>query len=151
MKIKYIVLIIILILSAGSSFYFLKPTQVKVIDGDYPLSNNYVLHTIQDLKSGNNETGFYDIEGYIVKDYTCPFCPEGDQCKPCMKDNIIVSEKKVYSDNNSLSDDEILLFVNGSKEFKLGEKYRFSIKLLNSKNINGKINYELVGLSRIVE
>ena len=147
MKEKYIMGIIILALVIGG-FYLLKPTQSVIVDRGYPASSNYEFYSIRDLKNKNLDVGFYDTEGYVVKKYECPPCPAGAQCKPCMRNNVVISENNIPLETYSLSNTELIIFVDYSQRFEMGKKYRFSIKLLDSKTTGESINdVELVGFN----
>lgn len=39
-------------------------------------------------------SGDFVTVGYVAGIYACPPCPQGAMCKPCMRDNIVISEKK---------------------------------------------------------
>lgn len=87
-----------------------------------------------------------NIEGYVVKISTCPPCPEGYLCKMCMRDNILVSENNVLTETYQLTDSNIVIFTEQTKQFELGKKYKFSIKILDYKSINQNLNdVEIIG------
>jgi len=75
-----------------------------------------------------------NIAGYIVKAYTCPSCPIGAQCKPCMGNNIVVSETNALRQTyDGLSSSEFILYTDQPTQFELGKKYLFSIAMENGK------------------
>ncbi|MDD3083698.1 MAG: hypothetical protein PHP82_01615 [Candidatus ainarchaeum sp.] len=121
------------------------------VEKTYPnIIQNNINTTISELKESFNIDKNYNIEGYVVKIYSCPPCPEGASCKPCMQDNIIISEKNFLLENYALSSTEIILFVENPKQFELGKKYVFSIKITNHNSTNELINdIDLVGYNKI--
>lgn len=141
---------VILIIIAGgvSCFRYKQQTpQVNIQNNTtYPQTSNFVFYPIHEIKLNKFDSGTYNTEGYVVKIYTCPPCPKGAQCKPCMKDNIVISENNKLLETYSLSDKEMILFVNSPKQFELGEKYIFSMKILNYKSTGEPINdVEVIG------
>lgn len=116
----------------------------------YPQATDYQSISIHELKRLNPESGFYNTEGYVAKIYSCPACPPGVICKPCMRDNIVISEQKITLDLYTLTDSELIIFVSNPKQFKLGMKYNFSIQIRDSRFLtNEHINNDvrLVGYS----
>lgn len=114
----------------------------------YPEIGSYRVIPIAELKDKKIHSGEYNIEGFVVKIYTCPPCPPGANCKPCMKDNIVVSTNNRKLETYSLSHQEVILFGKDVQQFKMGEKYRFSIKVTNEKTTGETINdLELLGYS----
>jgi len=119
--------------------------QIKV-SASVPSAKLYSLH---DFKRANFKKGAYYLQGYVVKVYTCPVCPNGAQCKPCMGDNIVISEyNRILSDYTYLGKSEVIIFVNNPRVFKLGRKYKFLVNVSDSKSTLEEINdLELVSYS----
>jgi hypothetical protein len=114
----------------------------------YPQATHYQFISIHELKRLSPESGFYNTEGYVAKIFSCPSCPPGASCKPCMGDNIVISEQKITLDLYTLTDSELNIFVSNPKQFKLGMKYNFSIQIRDSRLTNEHINdVGLVGYS----
>ena len=112
-------------------------------------NNNSVLE-IHELKEIGPNSGNFIIGGYVVKIYTCPPCLRGELCKPCMKNNIVISEDNKILETYSLTAKELIVFIDDPRQFELGKKYRFSIKILKQ-NSTGEpvndielLNYELI-------
>jgi len=95
---------------------------------------------LSDLNKQGMEYGTYQVEGYIAKIYTCPPCAEFESCKPCMQDNIVLSEKKKFLENYDLSDEEIIIFVDDIEQFQLGKKYKILIQILDLNTTGQKLN-----------
>ena len=99
------------------------------------------IYQIKDFKSRNLKSGVLRIEGYIVKIYTCPPCPEGASCKPCMEDNIVISENnKIIENYSQVARTELIVFVKNPREFKLGRKYKLLVKIRDVKSTLEPIN-----------
>jgi len=107
------------------------------------------LYSLHEFKKASPKKGAYYLEGYVVKVYTCPECPKGAQCKPCMEDNIVVSEyNRPLVDYSQVGKSEIIVFVRKPQVFKLGRKYKFLVGVTNSKSTLEPINdLELISYS----
>ena len=95
-----------------------------------PTDNFY---SIWDLNKNNFSSGTYTTEGYVVKIYQCPVCREKELCKPCMGNNIIISEKNKLLNSYKVGFSELIIFSDDVSQFKLGEKYRFLFQMLDAK------------------
>ena len=150
---KLILILAVILIIAGGLFYFLYKQQPRGNTGKnttYPQSSNFTFYPIHEIKQNKFNSGTYNTEGYVVKIYTCPPCPKGALCKPCMRDNIIISENNNLLEAYSLSDKEMILFVNNPKQFELGKKYQFSIKILDYKSTGEQINdIDLIGYNSL--
>jgi len=114
----------------------------------YPQTSNFTFYPIHEIKLNKFNSGTYNTEGYIAKIYACPVCPKGARCKTCMKDNIVISEDNKQLDSYLLSDKEMILFADTPKQFELGKKYIFSIKILDYNTTTESINnIEIIGYS----
>jgi hypothetical protein len=114
----------------------------------YPQISNFTFYPIHEIKLNKLNSGTYNTEGYVAKIYACPICPKGARCKTCMRDNIVISEDNKQLDSYLLSDKEMILFVDTPKQFELGKKYVFSIKILDYNTTTEPINnIEVVGYS----
>lgn len=148
------ILAVILIIIASGLFYFLYKQQSPPVNiqnsTTYPQTSNFAFYPIHEIKLNKLNSGTYNTEGHVAKIYTCPPCPKGAQCKPCMRDNIVISEDNKLLETYSLSDKEMILFVNSPKQFELGKKYTFSIKILDYKSTGESINdIEIVGYNSL--
>ncbi len=156
MDYKYIWLfVIILVILAGGVYYFLNNQQSGVdtaVNRTYPQLSNFAFYPIHEIKQNKFSSGTYNTEGYVAEIYTCPPCPKGKLCVPCMRDNIVISENNQILETYILSDKEMILFADNTKQFELGKKYRFSIKILDYKSTNESINdLEIIGYSLLTE
>jgi hypothetical protein len=114
----------------------------------YPVNANYPLVTIHNLKRLSPASGRYDTEGYIAKIYACPPCPPEATCKPCMADNIVVSEQNITLETYALRDTELIIFVSHPEQFTLGRKYTYSIEISPTRSTGDNFNeVSLIGYS----
>lgn len=117
----------------------------------FPPSQSFELITIQELKQRNPASGSFDVEGYIAKIFSCPPCPAGAECMPCMPENIVISEQpKTIEAFTSITSSEMLIFVQNPEQlFTPGERYRFSIQVTDFRTTDEPLNdVELIGYSR---
>ncbi len=84
----------------------------------------------------------YLIQGYVTLKSTCPPCPKGAMCKPCLYDgNIVVSEKNEPRElYNDLKDIDLVVFTKQAETFKLGQHYWFRVHILSTKSTGQEIN-----------
>jgi hypothetical protein len=105
---------------------------------------------IQEIKAQKPAPGIYETEGFVAKIYTCPPCPPNAQCKPCMRDNIVISEENKSLDSYDLTDREIIVFTQETKTFEKGKKYLFKIRITDKKTTSEAINdIELLGFKAV--
>jgi len=152
MKPKYYILIAIIafLVIIGIYFYLQQPTTNLENQITYPITSNLDFYQINEIKQNNFTSGNFNTEGYVVKIYTCPPCPKGALCKPCMRENIVISKNNKQLDAYYLTENELIIFANNPKQFELGKKYKFSIKILDYKSTGKPINdIELVGYELI--
>ncbi len=104
--------------------------------------------TVNELKKLNPKLGEYQIRGFVVYTYTCPRCPEDVQCKPCMGNNIVISDNSKLLENYSgLSDKTVIVFVPDASKFILGKKLSLNIRIKQVSNVNqGLSELELVSV-----
>ena len=109
--------------------------------------------TISEIKKDAIPLHIYATEGYVVKIFRCPPCPKKSQCKECMKNNIIVSEKNIVIENyNDVKGTEIIIFTDNIERFKLSKKYKFVVQVLGYKSTGEPINdIDLLSYSNLKE
>lgn len=95
---------------------------------------------IHEIKEGALPPGEYRTEGFVAKVYVCPPCPPPAMCKPCMRENIVVSEGKVRLDAYRLTEREMILFVRDTLPFRIGRRYRFTIRITEGRSTSEPIN-----------
>jgi len=147
---KYILSIFILILVGAGAYFYYQTSTDRTNDRTYPESSNLNFYSISQLKGKNLNSGTYNTEGYVVRKHECPPCPKGAMCKPCMGDNIVISEMNKLLDTYSLTNNEMIIFVKNPNQFELGKKYSFSVNVRESKSTSEPINdVELTGYSSL--
>lgn len=105
---------------------------------------------ISELNKLKPESGTFEIKGFVAKIYTCPPCPPDAKCKPCMRDNIVVSEENKILDSYNLTDKEITVFPNKAESFSTGKQYQFTIKITEAKTTSANLNdIELIDSNKI--
>lgn len=104
----------------------------------------YSISGLKGLGPGN-----YSTEGFVVKKYTCPPCPQDMLCKPCMRDNIVISENDDLVQGYDLTENELIIFTNEVNQFQLGKKYTFYIQITGLRSTSEPVNdVELLGYKK---
>jgi len=140
-----VISVIVLAVVIGIYFYTQKPA---VTPRTYPYTSNFTHYGIQELKEGNLSPGIYNTAGYVVKIYTCPSCPPGAYCEPCMGDNIVISEnnKMIIESYSDITEKELFIFAENPQQFELGRYYSFSIRISDYSSTSAPISgIELIG------
>lgn len=85
------------------------------------------LLTFEDLKKNDGIEGQFRIEGYVIDIYKCPPCPPGAMCKPCIPDNIVITDAADEKDLSKIN--RVRIFTDKTKQFELKKKYSFVVKV----------------------
>jgi hypothetical protein len=103
---------------------------------------NTKLYTISQINRGHAPEGELSVIGYVAKIYELPDCPQDALCKRSMRPNIIISERPIKIKSYSkMTQREIIVFVPNYDTFKtLGKKYKFLLRIGNSKTTHGRTN-----------
>jgi hypothetical protein len=101
-----------------------------------PVDNFYKIY---ELAKGKLGLGTYQTQGYVVRKYSCPPCPQEGVCQPCMPDYVVIS------DNLSLDADIVIypqlrFFVEDADLFEEGKEYKWLIQILDVKSIDQTLN-----------
>jgi len=154
MKQKYYISILALVIIVVAGIYFYATSNINTDQTTntnnartYPTSSNsdIIFYPISEIKQRNLTTGIFNTEGFVVKIHTCPSC-QGVVCKPCMGDNIVISMDSKLLESYSLTEKELIVFDKNPKQFELGKKYKFTIRILDYKSTGEPFNnVELVG------
>jgi len=99
-----------------------------------PTTSDYPLFSISELNQGNIAIEYVNTAGWVAKISMCPPCPPGAYCKPCGRNNILLSDHREILESYPASGNYIILYTDESNQFKLGEDYIFSVKLLSEKS-----------------
>jgi hypothetical protein len=85
--------------------------------------------TFGDLKRNDGIEGPFRIrDAYVIEIYKCPPCPSGAQCKPCLGDYIVVTNK--LDEKNPLLRMRLRIF--GFGNFELKKKYSLPTQVRGS-------------------
>jgi hypothetical protein len=87
------------------------------------------LLTLEDLKKNDGIEGPFRIEGYVTDIYKCPPCPPRAICKPCMPDNLVITDAADPKDLSKIN--RLRIFTDKPEQFELKKKYSFTV---NQKN-----------------
>ncbi|MEZ5345882.1 MAG: hypothetical protein R2681_10050 [Pyrinomonadaceae bacterium] len=96
--------------------------------------------TIADLNRRKPEKGTFRTKGYVAKVFVCPACPPNAQCKPCMKNNIVISEEKSTLENYDIGETGLIIFTKEAKKYAAGEEYEFMIRITEYKTTASELN-----------
>jgi len=96
--------------------------------------------SIGEINKKKPDSGIFETRGFIARIFTCPPCPPEAQCKPCMKDNILISEKNKYLETYDLTERELIVFTNEAKTFSKGKEYKLKVKITDVKTTTADLN-----------
>jgi hypothetical protein len=85
------------------------------------------LLTFDDLKKNDGIDGPFRIEGYLLDVYKCPPCPPGSMCKPCIPDNVVITDSAEPKDLSKIN--RLRIFTDKPDQFEQKTKYSFTVKL----------------------
>ncbi|WNG47795.1 hypothetical protein F0U60_29440 [Archangium minus] len=78
-------------------------------------------------------SGTHTLEGYIRRLAPCPPCPAGAECKPCMGDHLILSDKPgPFEGYGTLGEQELIVFAPSREDLnKLeeGQRRRLTVRV----------------------
>jgi len=102
------------------------------------------LLTFGDLKAGKPVRGPFRIAAYVLDIYKCPPCPPPNQCKPCIPDNVVVTDDIDAGDLSKIN--RLRIYTDKPDAFELKKKYVFTVKIKGAQ-IEGRAidSVELVG------
>lgn len=99
--------------------------------------------SVADLVAKRPTEGSFKITGYIAKIYTCPPCPPGAACKPCMGDNVVLCDRKApIASYDGMAEDALIVFGTGPKlaRLRLGKRYRVTIEVRATRHTSAPYN-----------
>jgi hypothetical protein len=91
----------------------------------------------------NPTHGIFVVAGFVAKRFVCPSCPPGATCKPCMGDNIVLSDdNRAIESYEQMGSREVIIFANSSEvqKFRIGSYYRIRLEVLPSRTTSMAIN-----------
>jgi hypothetical protein len=84
------------------------------------------LLTFSDLQRGDSIAGPFRIEGFVIDIYKCPPCPPQAMCKPCIPDNIVVTNNIDEQDLSKVK--RLRISTDKPEQFELKKKYSFTVR-----------------------
>ena len=87
------------------------------------------LLTFEDLKRNDGIEGPFLIEGYVIDIYKCPPCPPRAICKPCISDNLVITDAADPKDLSKIN--RLRIFTDKAEQFELKKKYSFTVSAKN--------------------
>jgi hypothetical protein len=88
------------------------------------------LLTFTDLERNGVGEQAFRIVGYVIDIYKCPPCPPGAMCKPCIPDNIVVTDNVEEEDLSKVK--RLRIYADEPEQFEVKKKYLFNVKLKGS-------------------
>jgi hypothetical protein len=85
------------------------------------------LLTFDDLQKNDSIAGSFRIVGYVIDIYKCPPCPPGAMCKPCIPDNLVVTDNIDEKDFSKIK--RLRISTEKPEQFELKKKYTFTVKV----------------------
>ncbi len=75
------------------------------------------------------DSGPYIISAYVVDVYLCPPCPDGAYCKPCIPDNITLSDLPSLTQPQAHGSPTLRVFLSPSQAAHLQVGRRYDIQI----------------------
>jgi hypothetical protein len=109
-------------------------------DSSDKYNENFPFYSISEINQAKLSQGQYNTEGYVILISACPPCPEGAHCETCLIDHLVISETDRFSNlpGSRIRKTDLVLFAADLTQFKIGEKYRFSIKISRAYSFDAK-------------
>jgi len=85
------------------------------------------LVTFDNLQRSDSIEGPFRIVGYVIDIYKCPPCPPGAMCKPCIPDNIVVTDNLDEKDPARIK--RLRISTEKPERFELKKRYIFTVKV----------------------
>jgi predicted NAD-dependent protein-ADP-ribosyltransferase YbiA (DUF1768 family) len=102
------------------------------------------LLTFADLQKNDSIEGSFRIVGYVIDIYKCPPCPPRAMCKPCIGDNIVVTDNITEKDPKLIR--RLKIFTEKPGQFELTKRYQLTVKV-RARTGPGKLIVELVSFT----
>ena len=88
--------------------------------------------TVAEFAAQHPTQGLYALTAFVVADvYLCPPCPKGAQCKPCIGDNIQISDTLPMA--GVLNGQILMVFIApaDTPKFRKGYRYKLTVEADN--------------------
>jgi hypothetical protein len=97
----------------------------------FPLILSAEILSVGKFQKDYQENGTYLVEGYVLKQYICPPCPQNHSCKMCMEDNILIGDNNTpVSSYSCLDNGDCLMVYTYNPQFLFEKKYTFTIEII---------------------
>ena len=99
-------------------------------------------NTVAALLTQHPSNGNATVTGYVTYLYRCPPCPPGAKCKPCMGDNLVLSDApKQVADYADVGDGDLIVLADRAQldALKVGNRYRLEIDIGPEKHLSNPI------------
>jgi hypothetical protein len=106
---------------------------------------------VSELAAKQAGKGTYEVEGYVIKAYHCPPCPPGAMCKPCMRDNVVLSDEPrhidLYTEQGAA---EVIVFTQGVEgaALEVGKRYRLKVEVQAQSTTDRGHDVQLIAVVR---
>lgn len=105
------------------------------ISAQSEVKNYPLLNSLNQINKNTPDT--CRITAFVNSIYTCPPCPKGAECKPCIGDHIMIAD--------SLNSKKLFrVFADEPDKFSIAKKYSFIIKLLKYDSQNEVYEAKLI-------
>ncbi|HXI61755.1 MAG TPA: hypothetical protein VNF70_03560 [Pyrinomonadaceae bacterium] len=124
-------------------------TQIRTeLQKGEPPAQSLPLLTFDDLKAGKPVRGPFRIAAYVLDIYKCPPCPPPNQCKPCIPDNIVVTDELDAKDLSQIK--RLRIYTGKTDQFEAKKKYMFTVKIKGNAPSGRPIeSVELIGFEAV--
>lgn len=107
--------------------------------------------SVAELLRRRPDSGTFVIEGFITRVQTCPPCPKGAECKPCMPDHAVVSDQSQPLDSYAnMGPQDVIVFVPSPTDLdamRVGQRRRLTVRVTREQTTNLPVHdLELVEL-----
>ena len=86
------------------------------------------------------KSGFFSVSGYVSYIYKCPPCPPPAMCKPCMPDNLVLSENYSPDLPYPNSGEHLVIKTDEPDNVKVGLRYWMTVKVEPTNSMNYGLN-----------
>ncbi len=114
--------------------------EINIVKSKNTPTNAEKFLKISQINKEKPNKGTFKTEGFVVKIYTCPVCPPDSMCKPCMGNNIVISEENKNLESYDLTEKDLIIFTDKSESFTIGENYYFNIKITEQHTTSSDYN-----------
>ncbi len=94
--------------------------------------------TFADLQHYDAATQTFQIEGYVLDIYKCPPCPPRGMCKPCIADNVTLTDTDDRSDLSNLK--RLRVFTEETDKFVMNGKYIVTVRVKGTPKMGDAID-----------